>query len=216
MAVAYPKSNREKADLYFNALHEVRVRLRSIEVILASPMLELVKSESCHLQLRLCSECFSVACLAAQGDFQTHKAFRDDYSPISIFKALETLYPAFFPTPSSMIKIGDGSWHFDDIGQGRCITRQEIEEIWKKSGDHLHRASAKKYLKRTNEVDLNAIAEQTELFWNLIMGHLIVLADKTSRMHVRMDRSSDQMDCRFLTLDILNSTANIENYTLRV
>jgi hypothetical protein len=213
MAVTYPKANREKAGLYVNALHEIRVRLRSIDAILASPIAELVQSESCHLQLRLACECFAVACLAAQGDFETHKAFRDHYSPVTIFKALEATYPGFFPTPSIMQKTNEG-WHFDDVGHGHTITRVGIETIWQKSGDHLHRASAKKYLKRTNVVDFLAINKAKESFWNLVMDHMIILADQTSRFHAHVDRATDAMTCQFLSLDSEAGTATVEPYTL--
>lgn len=213
MAVPYPKTNRQKADLYVNAIHEIRVRLRSIDALLTSPVAELVQYESCHLQLRLACECFAVACLAAQGDFETHKAFRDDYSPVTIFKTLEATYPKFFPTPSIMQKTQEG-WHFDDVGHGNTITRAEIEEIWQKSGDHLHRASAKKYLKRTNKVDILAINKAKEKFWNLVMDHMIVLADHTSRFHAHVDRATDAMTCQFLNLDVEAGTASVEPYNL--
>ena len=213
MAVTYPKTNLEKADLYVNALHEIRVRLRSIDAIIAAPVAELVQAESCHLQLRMACECLAVACLAAQGDFETHKAFRDDYSPVNIFKALEATYPEFFPTPSIMQKTEEG-WHFDDVGHGHPITRAEIEAIWQKSGDHLHRASAKKYLRRTNKVDMLAINKAKECFWNLVMDHLIILADHSSRFHIHMDRNTDAMACQFINLDPEAGTATVEPYTL--
>ena len=213
MALHYPKTNREKADLYVNAMHEIRIRLRSIDSLLASPVAELVQYECCQLQLRLACECFAVACLAAQGDFATHRAFRDDYSPVTIFKALEKTYPNFFPTPSIMQKTIEG-WHFDDVGHGHTITRDEIEAIWQKSGDHLHRASAKKYLKRTNNVDQLAINEAKERFWHLVMDHMIILADHTSRFHAHVGRATDAMECQFINLDVEEGTATVEPYNL--
>jgi hypothetical protein len=155
-----------------------------------------------------------VACLAAQGDFATHKAFRDDYSPVIIFRALEATYPDFFPTPSIMQKTTEG-WHFDDVGHGHSITRGEIEAIWQKSGDHLHRASAKKYLKRTNTVDLQAINKAKERFWNLLRDHMIILADHTSRFHAHVDRATDAMTCQFINLDVEAGTAAVEPYNLK-
>ena len=213
MAVPYPQTNREKADLYVDAVHEIRVRLRSIDALLASPVVELVQYESCCLQLRLSCECLAVACLAAQGDFDTHRAFRDDYSPVTIFRALEATYPAFFPTPSIMLRTQEG-WHFDDVRHGHTITRIEIEAIWQKSGDHLHRASAKKYLKRTNAVDMLTINKAKERFWNLVMDHIIVLADHTSRFHTHVDRATDAMTCQFLNLNVEAGTATVEPYKL--
>lgn len=213
MAVTYPTTNRERANLYVNALNEIRVRLRSIDGILAAPIAELVQAESCQLQLRLAAECLAVACLAAQGDFETHRAFREEYNPVAIFKALEATYPAFFPIPSAMLKTNHG-WHFDDVGAGHAIDRGEIEALWSKSGDHLHRTSAKKYLKRTNKVDFLAITKAKERFWNLIQGHMIIFADHEMRFHARLERDSEMMECIYFYLDVETGTAKIEPYRL--
>jgi hypothetical protein len=187
------------------------MRLRAIPLIQGASLPDLMIAESCHLQLRLSCECFAVACLAAQAQFETHKAFRDEYSPPNIFRALDAEYPDFFPTPSLKQKTENG-WHFDDVGHGHAITRSEIERIWQKSGDHLHRASTKKYLKRTNAVDILAINRATERFWNLISGHMIVLADRTSRFYTELDRAKEQIDCSFLCLDAEAGTATIERF----
>jgi hypothetical protein len=213
MTVAYPQTNAARATLYANALFEIRIRLRSIGQIQGAPLPDLMIAESCHLQLRLSCECFAVACLAVQANFETHKTFRDEYSPPIIFRALDAEYPDFFPMPSLKQKTQEG-WHFDDVGYGHAISRLELEQIWQKSGDHLHRASAKKYLKRTNVVDILAINRATERFWNLIMGHMIVLADKTSRFYTQLDRATDQIDCSFLYLDVEAGTATIENFNV--
>lgn len=61
MAVSFPKSNREKADVIINALNEIRVRLRAIDALVAFPVPDLIQNESCHLQLRLCCECLAIA-----------------------------------------------------------------------------------------------------------------------------------------------------------
>jgi hypothetical protein len=80
MATSFPKTNREKADVIINALNEIRVRLRAIDALQATPLPDLITNESCHLQLRLCCECLAITVLAVQADFATNKAFRDEYS----------------------------------------------------------------------------------------------------------------------------------------
>ena len=208
----YPQTNREKAALYFKAVDELRARLRCIDELLKSGMAPLLVYEFCQLQLRLSAECLAIACLAAQGDFDTQKAFRDRYEPGVIFKALESLYPAFFPAPSIMQRVGEGQWHFDDVGHGNAITREEIEGIWNLSGAHLHRGSAKRYLKEAQELDLLAINRVTEKFWNLLMDHLIVLTDQKSRFHVHLERETEVIRCHFLFLDMEAGTAKVEPY----
>lgn len=214
--MTFPSTNPERAALYLKAVHEIRERLRCIDRLLAGDMAPLLIQEFCQLQLRLAAECLAIACLAAQGDFETHKAFRDRYEPGAIFKALEALYPAFFPTPSIMQPVGEGQWHFDDVGHGNAIERGEIEDIWNRSGGHLHRGSAKRYLQEDQEIDLLSITRAKEKFWNLLMDHMIVLADQISRFHVHADRYGEHIQCQFLFLDMESGTARVEPYNVAV
>lgn len=214
--MTYPQTNREKAALYLKAVHEIRERLRCIDSLVTSDLAPLLIFEFCQLQLRLASECLAIACLAAQGDFDTHKAFREKYEPGVIFKALAVLYPAFFPTPCIMQRTGEGSWHFDDVGHGNAITRKEIEDIWNRSGRHLHRGSTKRYLQEPQDIDLLSVTRIKERFWNLLLDHIIVLADQTSRFHVHVERESADIQCQFLFLDIERETATVEPYKVEV
>lgn len=210
--MTYPKTNPEKAELYFKSVYEIRERLRCIDRLLTSDMAPLLVHEFCQLQLRLAAECLAIACLAAQGDFETHKAFRDRYEPGAIFKALEAHYPAFFPTPSIMQPVGKGQWHFDGEGHGNPISREEIEQIWNLSGAHLHRGSAKRYLQDVQKIDLLLITKMKEKFWNLLMDHMIVLADQVSRFHVHVERYADDIQCQFLFLNMETGEAQVEPY----
>lgn len=238
MSINYPKTNEEKATLYANAMHEIRMRLQFIEQLLAADMPPLFLYESCQLQLRMCCELFAVACLAAQGDFETHKAFRERYEPPAIFKVLEEHYPNFYPKPSSRTKTADG-WHMDlDTRPSRplAIDRMQVEKIWSLAGSHLHRASVKRYIARTNAVDAGAIKEAKEAFWTLVIDHSIVLSpvplnaevdgDDPPRiipindlalwtiLHVQMHRKGDGMRLAFLHLDREKSTIQAEEFTV--
>lgn len=210
--MTYPATDSQRAALYLKAVHEIRTRLRCVDELLGSGMAPLLIHEFCHLQLRLSAECFAIACLAAQGDFETHKAFRDRYEPGAIFKALESLYPAFFPTPSILQQVEAGRWHFDDQGHGHPVTRTEIEGCWNLSGAHLHRGSTKRYLQEEQAIDFVSILRVKEKLWNLLMDHMIVLSDQVSRLHVHVDRHTEDIRCHFLFLDVENGTARIEAY----
>lgn len=212
----YPKTNPEKITLYAQALAEVRMRLRSIKDIADSGFPDRIKSETCHLQLRLAAECFAIGMLAAQGDFKTHKAFRESYSPIEIFKELETGYPHFFPIPSIPRKTSEGHWFFDDVGHGDCITRAELEGLWKRSGDHLHRTSLKKYLKNSPAATYKPIYEATERLWNLVRSHRIFLSDHSSHLQIQLGRDDDTMLCFYIHLDKQHGTARIERYNIEL
>jgi hypothetical protein len=208
----YPETNQEKAALYFKSIEEISARLRCIEELLEGKLAPLIKFEFCQLQMRLSCECLAIACLAAQGDFKTHKSFREKYQPGEIFKALGGLYPGFFPTPSKMHRVKDGHWHFDDVGRGNTISREEVEKAWNLSGSHLHRGSAKRYISEDQNVDLISVARLKDKFLNLVMDHIIILADQESRLHVHVDRVSQKINCHFLFIDKEQGTARVEHY----
>lgn len=215
MPADFPEKNADKAALYLRAMHEIRARLLCIDGLLAGDMPPLLLHEFCQLQLRLVCECLAIACLAAQGDFETHKAFRERYEPGAIFKALEALYPGFFPTPSIMQSTGKGSWHFDDVGHGNPVTRDEIEQIWNLSGSHLHRGSAKRYLQDAQDIDLLGVTRAKEKIWNLVQDHMVILSDHVSCFHVSMARDGEEIRCHFLFLDMESGAARVESYDAR-
>lgn len=212
----YPQTNPEKISLYAEALTELRMRLRSIPDIAASDLPDRIKGESCYLQLRLATECFAIGMLAAQGDFKTFKTLTSSYSTVDIFKALAKTYPHFFPIPSIAKRTGEGQWHFDDVGYGDCSTREELEQLWSKSGNELHRASVDKYLKRRSAVDYPPIHQATERFWRLIRSHRILLSDRSSYLHVELDREGDGMRCVYMHLDQGDGTARLERYNIEL
>lgn len=214
--MTYPATLEEKAGLYLKAMHEVRARLRCVDDLLNRDMAPLLIDEFCQLQLRLSCECLAIACLAAQGDFETHKDLRERYQPSLIFKALERLYPAFFPTPSILQPTGPGSWNFDDVGHAHAITREEVEQIWNLSGDRLHRASVKRYLQDVKQTDLLAVCKAKERFWNLVLDHMVVLADQVSRLHVHVERETEDIRCHFLFLDLETGTSKVQAYDIEV
>jgi hypothetical protein len=236
MNTRFPKTNEEKATLYANAMHEIRMRLRFVEQLLVADMPPLFLYESCQLQMRMRCELFAMACLAAQADFETHKAFRERYEPPAIFKTLEEHYPDFYPKPSSITRTVDG-WHMDlDARPSRplAIKRVQIEKIWSMAGSHLHRASVKRYISRTNAVDIAEIEKATEAFWTLVVDHSIILSpvalepkvngDQFSKvvpindlalwtvLHVLMDREGDNLRLIFLHVDRETSAIRLEEF----
>lgn len=192
------------------------MRLRSIADIAASSLPDRIRGESCYLQLRLSVECFALGLVIAQGDFETQAAFTDQYSPIEIFKALEISYPSFFPVPSVPRKTGEGQWHFDDIGFGDCMTRKELEKLWGRSGDYLHRASLKKYVRQVPAAPYQPIHTATERFWNLVRSHRILLADHSTFLQVELGRDDDSMRCFLITINKTEGTAHIEQFNIEL
>jgi hypothetical protein len=188
-----------------------------IEDVQKTTLPKLFVFETCQLHLRLACECLAIGCLAAQGDFKTHKAFTDEYRPPVIFKALEERYPDFFPGPSRLAQMSDGSWHFDGNDQRPAITRAEVEKVWNVSGSHMHRANLKRYVKRTNSTDFKAINDTVLAFWYLIADHSITLAPtegaaKSTIFHVMIDRLSDAMKLQFYEIDKATGSVQVDEF----
>lgn len=91
-----------------------------------------------------------------------------------------------------------------------------MEQLWSKSGNELHRASVDKYLKRRPAVDYPPIYQATERFWRLIRSHRIMLSDRSSYLHVELDREGDGMRCVYMHLDQRDGTARLERYNIEL
>jgi hypothetical protein len=144
----YPTNRDERARAYLHCMLEIEHRLKLIEGTLAGPTPNLFKVEVGMLQLRLIAELIAMACLVAQGDYRTQRAFREKHCPAEIFSALERHYPRYFPQPAastvtgSTVKlIANSKPHAFRVG--------DVVSLWNRSGDVLHRGSLDKYLKRT-------------------------------------------------------------------
>lgn len=181
--VFYPKTNTDKAKLYLHCMVEIKLRIRAIEAILSSDALPLFKHETGNLHLRHICELIAIACLAAQGDYDTQRAFTESYSPPKIFDALRKIYPAFFPQPIDVILGADGTRQILANEKPGAYNEQQVRNVWNQSGDALHRASVQKYLTKTfaPAPSLDGIYDHLHGIATLLEGHLIVIQDHPDR-----------------------------------
>lgn len=219
---SYPKTNQEKAKLYLHTMVEVKERLHVIRTILALPIAPLFVQELSYLQLRYICELIAIACLAAQGDYETQKAFTESYRPPEIFKKLRELYPNFFPECAErIITFEDGRRHHH-VKRGHkpdAYVESDVTKLWQISGDHLHRASVSKYLRTTftNQApDLTGIKAHLHGLVHLLQTHLIPIQknpDEDVLLLIEMGSHDQPARMLFVHLNKEDSTTVIEEYT---
>ena len=217
MAAFYPKTTADKAKLYLHCMVEIKERIKVIDAAQKMDAPALFICEIGQLQLRFICELIAISCLAAQGDFKTQRAFLEEYRPPKIFKALAKIYPDFFPQPSTR-RSGPGKHFLTANAVPGSYGRDEIEEVWRKAGDFLHRTALEKYLKKTFDLPPPKIEEIEDRLGGLILlleNHLIVVSqtDKTGTiLNVALNLTSDNVAADYLHVDYATDTITVEGY----
>ncbi len=195
VASIYPSTRDEKARTYLVVMEEVRSRFQAIDVAVNSPLHPILIREICYLELRHICELVAIGCLIAQGDFKSYRTFREAYSPIPIFKHLESLHESFFPQPVDRSE-KDRNVHLEFNEKPNAITRKELEKLWQQSGDHLHRLSASKFFK-PKDIDPDIIGKIINIkqkMVELLDNHGISIPSPKVMLVV----SLSQPDCRVI------------------
>lgn len=194
----------------------------AIHAILGSKAIQLFKHEMCQLHLRHICELISIACLVAQGDYKTQRAFTQEYSPPKIFSALRRLYAPFFPQPCTVTTTPDplhGQRHHLEAGNvPGAYEERDITRLWNASGNHLHRASVTKYLSTSLEKpppSLDPIHEAMDGITRLLSSHIVAVrgeGPKRTLLQVVMSDEEDRVAARFLRVDSDTATISIEEF----
>jgi hypothetical protein len=192
----YPRTQKDKALTYLLVMEEVRARLELIRTVLGTPGLHInLISEICHLQYRHIAELVAIGALLAYGDFSAYKKFEKSYSPVEVFKHFEGIWPHFFP--QSVVWIRETGGHRIEANtKPNAITRVQLEELWQKSGDKLHRLSVKKFFKRraqpTAEGAIKELQAIRSKIVDLLETHLVSIPNPERMLVVHLF----QPDCR--------------------
>jgi hypothetical protein len=222
---SYPKTNAEKAKLYLHTMVEVKERLHVLVALLGLPIAPLFKQELCYLQLRYVCELIAIACLAAQGDYETQRSFTESYKPPEIFKALRDLYPDFFPVAAERIvtpKDGKRHHHVEHSHKPDAYAEADVTSLWRSAGAHLHRASVKKYLRTTfanKAPNLTDIARHLNGLTTLLDSHLIPIQrnpEEDVRLLIEMGQYHEPVRILFLNLNREMGTLGIEEYSAQL
>lgn len=225
MASSYPKTVEDRAKLYLHCMVEIKERLSLIRGILPADIPDLFKNEICSLQFRHICELIAIACLAAQGDFKTQRAFREAYSPADIFNALRTIFPRFFPqcTTVTFTPGKDGRrdhHHLKANSKPDAYKDADIVKLWGRSGNDLHRASVKKYLKATfgSPPSLDTILRHLRGLIRLLETHVVPIGSPDSKLllDVRLSDDDDMVVANFMELDPADGTASVRTWRAQV
>src|SRR5690348_14610209 len=216
---SYPKTTKERAHLYLQCMVEIKERLNITNAILQSDLGALFVHEICCLQYRHICELIAIACLAAQGDFQTQRAFRDEYNPAKIFNALRGLYPNFFPQPST-ITTSAGHHHLDANSKPDAYREADITKLWSMCGDDLHRTSVTKFLKKAAKAPPPVKVHQRHMtgLVRLLETHVIAIQSSKDRvlLDVRLRDEEDNVIANFMTIDAEKLAIQIETYRAKL
>lgn len=218
--VKYPETDEEKARLYLHAMVEIKLRLHHVATVLNSAdTVPLFKNEICYLHFRHICELISIACLAAQGDYETHRVFREEYSPPKIFKALRTQYEHFFPQPCTMtteMMAGKQHHHVEANNVPGAYAESDVTKLWNEAGNHLHRASVTKFLATSLQVpSLDKPAAHLDGLVKLLNGHLLpIKTDLPKRvlLQVQLEDGADAVEARFIRMNEDGSGVTVESF----
>jgi hypothetical protein len=217
---SYPKTNHERAKLYLHAMVEVKERMNVIGGVLTLQLEPLFIQELCYLQLRYICELIAIGCLAAQGDYETQKAFKESHRPGEIFKALRKLYPDCFPQAAERIITDKGTHHHHHLDFGHkpgAYTEADVTKLWAKAGDCLHRGSLTKYLRTTfgKPPTLDSIQTHIKGLTQLLNTHIIPIQknpDEDVRILVEMGQWHEPSRLMFLHFNQADATIRIDEY----
>lgn len=214
----YPKTSKEKAKVYLHCMAEIVARMETINDIDKFQTRKLFAREFSHLQLRHICELIAIACLVAQGDYETFRAFTTEYSPKKIFRSLHEINPHFFPQPSTRT-YQDGRHHLEANSVDGAADKNKIIDIWSVSGGHLHRASLKKYLKKTfNPLpESNHVEDSHAAIALLLNSHIISLRSEpndavVTLLEVHLDDGDGKLVADFLHINKDNDTIEVESF----
>lgn len=216
----YPRTLQERAKLYLHCMVEIKERMNLVQAALNADTADLFKNEICSLQFRHICELIAIACLAAQGDFKTQRAFRESYSPSEIFNALRKIFPHFFPQPTNVTTKpnpdGGMAHHIEANNKPGAYSEADVTTLWAKCGNDLHRASVKKYLKATFSAGpkIEPVYERLSGLVALLDTHIIPIGDVNTNvlLEVRMEDGEGNAVAHYVTVDRETGTAQVEGF----
>jgi hypothetical protein len=151
---ALPTSQDDRARAYLHVLFEIKERLVLIKTMRLSTLPYGIVRELCQLQLRHICELVAIGCLVIQGDYTSSAALTDDYHPDKIFRILGNKYEGFFPQATTITIVSSVTTVAANT-KPDAMTRAEMEKLWHRTGNYLHRLQIGKFFKADDHKDAN-------------------------------------------------------------
>jgi hypothetical protein len=174
--------------LYADLMDEARIRIHAMRDFITARQLWVPRllQEFVYLQLRMLCETIALGCLIAHGDVKDRGILKS-WSAAEIIQKLSKLNPDFYPR-GIRIRAEGGGVHMDEYPVPQ-ITKDELIDLWGRSGNFLHRGSAKNVIAEHGtmlNVDLDTVIALGQKIANLLDQHIISSADKRTHLVVAL------------------------------
>ncbi len=172
---SFPKSKNERAYAHLQVLFEINARLQIIESVKQINAPFGIAREICYLQLRHICELVAIGSVIVQGDYTSSPDFTGEYAPSKVFKSLDKHYPGSFPQ-TLVIEKGENGIQFKCNVSRNEMTRKEMEELWGRTGNFLHRLKLKNFFREETELNIwPEIDQHTAKLKALLNPHAIAM-----------------------------------------
>lgn len=188
----------EAGAFYGSMMREVKVRLASIpsQLNLAAKYAHMpegmIHFESSVLQVRFVCELVALAAIIAHQEDPRAEAIMDEYSADVIFKRLSETNEKCYPQAVTE----DERLHFN-FNKGAQLTRQQIQQIYGRCGNYLHRGKVKRGPEglRTR-YDLRMVRDWAQALEHLLEIHIITLPHLNKILLVHMNGPKGEVSVR--------------------
>jgi hypothetical protein len=180
--------NEKAVKAYANLLKEIKYRIEAIDTALAgkSGMRAKIAEEFCYLQFRMICEIMAIGCLIIHGDISIRGGLLTSYKADWIVKELGKLHPRFFPTPLENQDDMSGKIGAMVARKSGFLTQSDLALLWRRSGERLHRGSARNVLAGDKAIDLKSIGGWRDKIVYLLNRHTLTSADELTMCYFVM------------------------------
>ncbi len=169
-------------------MDEARIRICAVRDVIAlrNAWAPRLLQEFAYLQLRMLCETIALGCLIAHDDVKDRKILKS-WSAADIIEKLSALNPEFYPR-GIRIRAEAGIVNLDEYKVPQ-MSKNELIDLWSKSGNFLHRGSAKSLFAERGQllnVNLDLVVEHGQKITNLLDQHVISSANKRKHLVVAL------------------------------
>jgi hypothetical protein len=175
---------------YINLMGEVRRRLDFLIRLHENPykLPRQPASELGYLELRMICECVALACLIVHGDDTAgilSAKMKSAHEADRILRTLERLHPRFYPEPGLPSERDGGGKAFVPRAAGDYMTKEELLQLYRECGKHLHRGNYER-AQKFSTLDFEPIKAATDKLINLLRFHRIALLGSDDELWIAM------------------------------
>jgi hypothetical protein len=171
---------RQINDDYGEMMSSIQVRLGSIKTLIEQklPIPDMIRYESCCLQIRKVCESIAICCAIVHDDIVdiNREKFRDTWNLKEIIRKLGDLHPDFYPTPAhQFLDLRTGKLMSIPPTTLEVLSKEKIIEVYNRMNkEYLHSGSIKDaVLLKNREVDFSELSHIWNLIWSLLAVHKI-------------------------------------------